>query len=127
MTGAGDGGRLAGTFQAARAYSEHIAPIHLRSRQEIAALLDGWDPVEPGLVPIPDWRPDQAPAGPASAHRHGLAVVACTPRTATSRGDRIRAMGQAGDMPRPRAAHDATRAGRPPIVGRERARRRGVR
>ena len=79
LTHAEDNQRLAGTFQAARAYSEHIAPIHLRSRKEIAALLDGWDPVEPGLVPIPDWRPDRAPAGPAPAHRHGLAVVARAP------------------------------------------------
>ncbi len=33
-------------------------PISLRSREELMAQLDGWSPVEPGLVHIPGRRPD---------------------------------------------------------------------
>jgi len=29
-----------------------------RSRDEVAAFFDGLDLVEPGLVRVPDWRPD---------------------------------------------------------------------
>jgi hypothetical protein len=32
-------------------------PIYLRSRDEVSALFDGFDLVEPGLVPTPLWRP----------------------------------------------------------------------
>jgi hypothetical protein len=54
-------------MQAARA-SEHIAPIHLRTRHEITAFLDGWDPVPPGWwpsltgTPAPGRRRERAPA-----------------------------------------------------------------
>ncbi|WP_335618058.1 SAM-dependent methyltransferase [Lentzea guizhouensis] len=33
-------------------------PLTLRSRAAIATLLDGFDLVEPGLVYLPQWRPD---------------------------------------------------------------------
>jgi hypothetical protein len=33
-------------------------PMTLRSRERILALFDGFELVEPGLVPLPDWRPD---------------------------------------------------------------------
>ena len=36
-------------------------PYRLRSGQEIAALFDGLELVEPGLVPITGWRPDPSP------------------------------------------------------------------
>ncbi len=32
----------------------------LRSREELAGLLAGLDPVPPGLVPITDWHPEAA-------------------------------------------------------------------
>ena len=35
-------------------------PITLRTRQEIAALTAGLDPVPPGLVPVTEWRPTSA-------------------------------------------------------------------
>jgi hypothetical protein len=38
-------------------------PITLRTRQEIAALTAGLDPVPPGLVPVTEWRP--TPADPS--------------------------------------------------------------
>jgi len=35
--------------------------VTTRSRTRILELLSGWDLVEPGLVPVPDWRPDPRP------------------------------------------------------------------
>jgi len=36
-------------------------PLIMRSREEIARFFEGYDMVEPGLVPMPKWRPDTAP------------------------------------------------------------------
>ncbi|MGW5661696.1 SAM-dependent methyltransferase [Streptomyces sp. NPDC003758] len=36
-------------------------PLIMRSRDEIARFFEGYDMVEPGLVPMPKWRPDTAP------------------------------------------------------------------
>ncbi|MGW0869401.1 SAM-dependent methyltransferase [Streptomyces sp. NPDC002740] len=36
-------------------------PLIMRSRDEIARFFEGYDMVEPGLVPMPHWRPDTAP------------------------------------------------------------------
>ncbi|MEV5986566.1 SAM-dependent methyltransferase [Streptomyces sp. NPDC052051] len=33
-------------------------PLIMRSRDQIARFFEGYDMVEPGLVPMPDWRPD---------------------------------------------------------------------
>jgi hypothetical protein len=35
-------------------------PYHARTRAEIAGFYDGLEPVEPGVVPIPQWRPEQS-------------------------------------------------------------------
>jgi SAM-dependent methyltransferase len=43
--------------------------LHIRSRPEIRRFLDGFDLVEPGLVFLPEWRPDSpadVPGDPAS-------------------------------------------------------------
>lgn len=65
---------LKGTMQAARRYSAGVAPIHLRTRTEVAAMLDGWRLVEPGVVPLSEWRP--RPGRRAAAIRlQGLAAV----------------------------------------------------
>ncbi|MER5858388.1 MULTISPECIES: SAM-dependent methyltransferase [unclassified Streptomyces] len=39
-------------------------PITARGRAEIAGFLDGLEPVEPGLVPCSQWRPESAAAAP---------------------------------------------------------------
>jgi hypothetical protein len=39
-------------------YRRAGAPLTMRSRHEIEALLEGFDPVEPGVVFMPLWRPD---------------------------------------------------------------------
>jgi hypothetical protein len=39
-------------------YNEAVTQVRLRTRAEVTALFDGWRLVEPGVVWIPDWRPD---------------------------------------------------------------------
>ena len=47
---------------AAENYAETGAvPYQLRSAGEIIGFFDGLDPVPPGIVPVPEWRPDPAP------------------------------------------------------------------
>ncbi|WP_406230277.1 SAM-dependent methyltransferase [Nocardia sp. NBC_01009] len=45
---------------AAELYDETSDPVTLRSRAQFAALFDGFELVEPGIVYAPDWRPDLA-------------------------------------------------------------------
>ncbi len=42
-------------------YKDIRNPLIMRSRDEIARFFEGYDMVEPGLVPMPNWRPDTAP------------------------------------------------------------------
>ncbi len=39
--------------------------IKLRSREDVAGLIAGLEPVEPGLVTVPEWRPDEGEPVPA--------------------------------------------------------------
>ena len=50
--------------QAAAVYDRATATVTLRTHAQIAALFDGWDLVEPGLVQLPLWRPDGKPPRP---------------------------------------------------------------
>jgi hypothetical protein len=43
---------------AAAVYDQATSAVTLRSHAEVAALFEGWDLVEPGLVQVPLWRPD---------------------------------------------------------------------
>lgn len=48
------------------------SPIVPRSPRQIAELVAGWDLVEPGLVPVHEWRPDPGDEnGPPAAHMLG--------------------------------------------------------
>ncbi|MEV0523716.1 SAM-dependent methyltransferase [Streptomyces sp. NPDC050439] len=47
--------------QAVGVYKDIRNPLIMRSREEIARFFEGYDMVEPGLVPMPRWRPDTAP------------------------------------------------------------------
>jgi SAM-dependent methyltransferase len=40
-------------------YDRATAPLAMRDRTQVAALLDGFELVEPGLVQVSDWRPDE--------------------------------------------------------------------
>ncbi|MEU6683183.1 SAM-dependent methyltransferase [Streptomyces sp. NPDC046832] len=42
-------------------YKDIRNPLIMRSREEIARFFEGYDMVEPGLVAMPRWRPDDAP------------------------------------------------------------------
>ncbi|MEU5465093.1 SAM-dependent methyltransferase [Streptomyces althioticus] len=42
-------------------YRDMRNPLIMRTRDEIARFFEGYDMVEPGLVPMPRWRPDTAP------------------------------------------------------------------
>jgi hypothetical protein len=48
--------------KAARAYDSASVPIVLRSRGEIDRLFQGFELVQPGLVQLAAWRPDESPA-----------------------------------------------------------------
>jgi len=41
-----------------RLYQRTPTPANFRSREQVAQLLTGLDLVEPGIVPVADWRPD---------------------------------------------------------------------
>jgi hypothetical protein len=47
-------------------YSRTVAPVRMRSPQEVAAWFDGMEMVDPGVVYCSQWRPD-----PAAVQRHG--------------------------------------------------------
>ncbi|MFE8952981.1 SAM-dependent methyltransferase [Streptomyces althioticus] len=42
-------------------YRDMRNPLIMRTRDEIARFFEGYDMVEPGLVPMPRWRPDTEP------------------------------------------------------------------
>ena len=50
--------------QAAAVYNQATSAATLRSHAQIAALFEGWDLVEPGLVQVPLWRPEGRPPSP---------------------------------------------------------------
>ncbi|WP_282700365.1 SAM-dependent methyltransferase [Streptomyces sp. CC219B] len=56
-----------GMIAASEAYNASGAvPYYVRSVEEIAAFFDGLDLVDPGVVPVTDWRPEPTdPAAPA--------------------------------------------------------------
>ena len=60
------------------AYQRTNAPLRLRDRDEIARFFDGFDLVEPGLVPKPQWRPvpGAASAGSGDVSWSGVARLA---------------------------------------------------
>src|SRR3954468_10707016 len=59
-------------------YKDIRNPLIMRSRDEIARFFEGYDMVEPGLVPMPRWRPDTAPEDEDPYELSGLAGVGRT-------------------------------------------------
>jgi hypothetical protein len=54
--------------------------FHPRSREQVAAIVTGFDPVPPGLVPVTDWRPHQHPHPQAPFSQAATyAIVAAKP------------------------------------------------
>jgi hypothetical protein len=66
-------GTLPGTTEAIRTYNETgAAPYRLRTVRQIVRLFDGLNAVEPGIVPIQEWRPDESSAAlPQDIHAWG--------------------------------------------------------
>lgn len=61
--------RPAAAHSAAAVYDQATSAVTLRGRAQIAALFDGWDLVNPGLVQVPLWRPDGRPPRPKELAR----------------------------------------------------------
>ncbi|MGW0954328.1 SAM-dependent methyltransferase [Streptomyces sp. NPDC002545] len=59
-------------------YKDIRNPLIMRSREEIARFFEGYDMVEPGLVPMPNWRPRTAPEGEDPYAFSGFAGVGRT-------------------------------------------------
>jgi hypothetical protein len=57
--------------QAARAYEHATSPIALRSYAEVARLFGGLLMIPPGLVQLPDWRPDPSTKGSLEVWAYG--------------------------------------------------------
>ena len=55
--GTSDGADPEMLAEATKTYAGARMPFTLRSRAQIMDLFDGFDLVEPGLVPLPEWRP----------------------------------------------------------------------
>ncbi|MFC9842277.1 SAM-dependent methyltransferase [Streptomyces sp. NPDC060223] len=53
-------------------------PLIMRSREDVARFFEGYDMVEPGLVPMPKWRPDTAPEDEDAFSFSGFAGVGRT-------------------------------------------------
>jgi hypothetical protein len=60
---------VAGMKQGEQVYQRTATPFVNRTRDQIAALFTGYDLVEPGLVPLPRWRPDTGDEPDADAAR----------------------------------------------------------
>jgi SAM-dependent methyltransferase len=59
-----------------KVYNRGVAmALHLRSHQEILRFFDGWPAVDPGLVYIPQWRPDPGDDIPEDPSRYGNLVA----------------------------------------------------
>jgi S-adenosyl methyltransferase len=56
--GTSDGADPEMLAEATRTYAGARVPFTLRSRAQIMDLFDGFDLVEPGVVSLPEWRPD---------------------------------------------------------------------
>lgn len=58
------------------AYNRTATPLLTRSREELEPFFEGFEIVEPGIVPLPYWRPDSPPSDDDAPGRlHGLAAV----------------------------------------------------
>jgi hypothetical protein len=77
--------RLAEAVQ--RLYTARAADGKARSRDEIAGFFGGWEMTEPGLVYVPQWRPDPPDDVPPRPEQFWfLGGVACKPRVSLLTG-----------------------------------------
>jgi SAM-dependent methyltransferase len=62
------------TGQITEMYRRSVTPLKTRTTEEVRRLFDGWTPVDPGVVPGPEWRPE--PDGPEEAPPIRTSVIA---------------------------------------------------
>ncbi|SEG17825.1 S-adenosyl methyltransferase [Actinacidiphila yanglinensis] len=62
------------------AYGKAVAGLRLRGHDEVMALFEGFDLVEPGLVQAPLWRPDGPVPDDAESRRRGVYAAVGTKR-----------------------------------------------
>ena len=55
--------------------------LHVRSREEVAALLPGYTLVEPGVVPAAQWRPDRPVSDEEARRGNVFGAVGILPRS----------------------------------------------
>ncbi|MBM9510351.1 SAM-dependent methyltransferase [Actinacidiphila acididurans] len=71
-----DGPTPQGQRGAQQVYQRTTTPLIMRTREQLEPFFDGFELVEPGVVPLPYWRPDTPPADDDDpAVLHGLAGV----------------------------------------------------
>lgn len=58
MSHAANAQRQSEAAQLAKLYQDTTDPLTYRSRERIRELFAGWDLIEPGVVWVPEWRPD---------------------------------------------------------------------
>ena len=63
-------------------YKDIRNPLIMRSREDIARFFEGYDMVEPGLVPMPRWRPETVTDDPDDADPWAFSGFAGVGRTA---------------------------------------------
>ncbi|HTI23025.1 MAG TPA: SAM-dependent methyltransferase [Kutzneria sp.] len=77
ITGA-QGDELADARSVGEIVQDTLEPLHLRTADELLRIIDGFDPVPPGVVHLPLWRPDSdADVGrhPESSLVYGVVAV----------------------------------------------------
>jgi S-adenosyl methyltransferase len=67
--------RGTGATEVSGVYRGIGSPLIMRSRAEVERFFDGFEILEPGVVPCPRWRPDGTDAEPDPAALSGLAGV----------------------------------------------------
>ena len=50
---------------AGEVFAELREPVRMRWRDEVTALFDGFELLDPGVVPAPEWRPDRPYRSPS--------------------------------------------------------------
>jgi hypothetical protein len=75
-----DGRPPTGQRDAQQVYARSDNAVFFRTREQLAALLDGWEPVPPGIAQAPLWRPEPGTPPTADAEAFpGYGVVARLP------------------------------------------------
>jgi SAM-dependent methyltransferase len=75
VNGPADDGMREGVREAQRVYRRTATPLLTRDAAELEPFFDGFEIVEPGIVPLPYWRPDSPPDADDPAVFNGLAGV----------------------------------------------------